>query len=207
MRAFQIDQHPYDEDVKLFAKRTMIIKPGLTVLVGQNGAGKTTLLRMIRKQLESAGVPVYDFDSVREGKTALSRSLRAGDMYTASALFSSSEGEKVRVSIANAASEIGRFVLKDNVNAKEVWVLFDAADSGLSIDKIIELKKDLFELILSTAPEGMEVYVVASANSYEMVEGENCLDVRTGVYRTFKSYNAYRNFIVRAAEKAAKRFS
>ena len=40
------------------------------------------------------------------------------------------------------------------------------------------------------------VYIVATANTYELVRGQQCLDVRTGNYTTFKDYDEYRVYII-----------
>lgn len=43
-RKFQLERDYYEEGLNLYKKKTIEIKPGVTVLVGCNGIGKTTLL-------------------------------------------------------------------------------------------------------------------------------------------------------------------
>lgn len=78
--------------------------------------------------------------------------------------------------------------------SKERWFLFDAVDSGLSIDNIVELKEYLFKPVFEHFLEN-EIYIVISANEYEMVNGEQCLDVYNGRYVTFNNYNEYRDMV------------
>lgn len=45
--------------------------------------------------------------------------------------------------------------------------------------------------------KNVEVYIVVSANSYEMASGEQCLDVWSGKYITFEDYEDYRRYILK----------
>lgn len=55
---------------------------------------------------------------------------------------------------------------------------FDAADSGLSIDGIKEIKNKLFSIIEEDCKtKGVELYIVVSINAYEFANGEQCFDV------------------------------
>ena len=79
---------------------------------------------------------------------------------------------------------------------KERWLLFDACDSGYSIDQIDDLK-EVFELVLS--PEGLhgkDVYIIVTANSYEMAANQNCYDVATGQFYIPTSYEEYKDRIL-----------
>ena len=51
-RKFTLIKDYYDEGFNLYKKKTITIKPGVTVLVGCNGIGKTTLLHQIRDRLK-----------------------------------------------------------------------------------------------------------------------------------------------------------
>ena len=89
---------------------------------------------------------------------------------------------------------------------KERWILIDAADSGYSIDNVIELK-DLFQLMFDDAKSvGKELYIIISANQYELARNEQCFDVNTGKYLTFKDYEDYRKFIIKSREKKDRRY-
>ena len=69
MKKFKITRDPYDDN-KIFAKASVSIEPGVTVLVGCNGAGKTTMLRMIENQLKERKEPYLCFDNLREGNSS-----------------------------------------------------------------------------------------------------------------------------------------
>lgn len=71
----------------------------------------------------------------------------------------------------------------------------DAVDGGLSVDNIVDIKEQLFKTILEHN-FGNEIYIVISANEYEMARGEQCFDVYNGKYIIFKDYENYRNMIL-----------
>lgn len=78
----------------------------------------------------------------------------------------------------------------------ERWILLDAVDSGYSVDNVIELK-GLFKLIQKDAnASGKHVFIVVSANEYELARKEKCFDVHNGSYIEFSDYEDYRNFII-----------
>ena len=87
---------------------------------------------------------------------------------------------------------------------KELWFLFDALDSGLSIDAIAELKTDLFQFVIDQNPD-KDVYIIVSANGYEFANGERCYDVANCKEVTFKDYNDYRKFILKSRQQKIKR--
>lgn len=202
MRTFKIDRFPYDKKQKLYKKSSIDIEEGITVLVGCNGCGKSTLLRTIKQNLDDNEIPNLSYDNLTEGTTtAKSKALMNGDFsYLANATIAS-EGETIRLNLGNLAKNLGYYILNKNKNAEEFWVLLDAVDSGFSIDNVIELKDELLKFILSHKPQTMKLYIVISANEYELVDGEQCFDVHKCEYRTFKSYKAYKNFILRSRKK------
>jgi hypothetical protein len=88
---------------------------------------------------------------------------------------------------------------------KERWILLDAIDSGLSVDNIVKLKEELFKTILEYN-EGNEIYIIVSANEYEMARQEQCFDVYNGKYITFNDYEEYRQFILETNEIKLQRY-
>ena len=82
--------------------------------------------------------------------------------------------------------------------------LFDALDSGLSIDAISEMKTDLFQFVIEQNPD-KDVYIIVSANGYEFANGERCYDVANCKEITFKDYDDYRKFILKSKEQKNKR--
>lgn len=203
---FTINTKPYD-DYRIYNKKSFMIKSGLTILTGCNGAGKTTMLNHIKHELEKKNIPVFQYDNVHDGGAyAMQKAEFYGQTNLLATLFCSSEGEKINHNIAQTAVQIGDFVRK-NADKNEIWILFDAVDSGYSIDNIVETKQDLFYTIIEDCKNrGIEIYIVISANSYEMCSGEQCLDVWSGNYITFADYEDYKKYILKSRERKNKRY-
>lgn len=83
--------------------------------------------------------------------------------------------------------------------------LFDAIDSGLSVDSVVEIKEILHFIKEDAEKLGVEVYIVVSANEYELARNERCFDVNNGKYVAFEDYEAYRTFILKSRERKEKR--
>lgn len=200
-RKFNIPRDPYRDKEYLYAKRNITINEGVTILVGANGIGKTSLISFLEDELKQLNIPTIKFDNLHDGgHNARSKAGFLGQTDFLCQSFCSSEGENIKLNIERFAPNVGNFVLKKNKDAKEIWVFFDAIDSGLSIDKIIWFK-EFFDIILENKKSDQAIYIVCSANSYEMAFGQNCYDVQGSQYREFKSYQAYKNFILRTSKK------
>ena len=235
MRTINTWRDPYAEGWSTCRPKQIDIKPGLTVLVGCNGAGKTTLLHNIQNELKKKNVPFVEFDNLKDGGSNGISSASFNKNFTMmSLMMESSEGENighnfgqwvrgVREFIINGKYDSGRkedrfadiFRDKEEIekeneifkNYNERWLLIDATDSGLSIDNVIEFK-NVFNLILEDAKSfDKEVYIIISANEYELARGEQCFDVNAGKYLTFTDYDDYRKFIIKSREKKDKRYS
>lgn len=221
-----INKGYYDENELLYKKKTIEIKPGITVLVGCNGIGKTTLLHQIKSSLDKEKIPCLMFDNLHDGgSNAVSYYASLDDFATMSTLMCSSEGENIYINISNLAARLGNFVRtgdsskhdkydklskaignllnKEPEEVKEIpnerWILLDAIDSGFSVDNIVDLKEDLFKTIIEHN-FGNEIYIVISANEYELCREEQCFDVYNGKYIKFKGYEDYREFILKSRE-------
>lgn len=219
-RKIKLWKDPYDCGFDLYKKRTIELKPGITVLVGCNGIGKTTLLYNIEDVLRKEKIPVAKFDNLSDGGSN-SRSEKAflEDFRFVAESMSSSEGENIVLNLMDLAGKLGRFIktgvykrrhnpfediLKEDENngkdieiSNERWILFDAVDSGLSVDNIVELKEGLFKTIIEHEKDN-DIYIVVSANEYEMAREEPCLDVYNGKYVAFKDYEEYRDLILKS---------
>ena len=229
-RKFKIEKRYYDEDYDLYKKRSITINEGVTVLVGCIGSGKTTLLHQIKSQLKKENIPVISFDNLHDGGSrAISSAGFYGDFGFMSAAMSSSEGESIVLSISKLASNLRAFIQTgesqsesdrlsksfaraiwgDETEEKEIpnerWILLDAVDSGLSVDNVVDLKEYLFKTILEDDFSG-SIYIVISANEFELCRGENCFDVYNGKYVKFSNYEKYRNFILKSREIKDKRW-
>ncbi len=230
-RKFTLHKRYYGEDYDLYKKKTITIKEGLTVLVGCNGIGKTTLLRQIKDQCKKEDIPVLSFDNLKEGGGhAVSSAGFYGDFGFMATAMASSEGENIVMNIGKLASNLRGFIkngeVKGNSDAlarafakamwgegeedeKEVpnerWLLLDAVDSGLSVDNIVDIKEYLFKTIFADKGD-TKVYIVVSANEYEMARGENCFDVYNGKYVKFKDYEEYRDFVIESRKIKDQRY-
>ena len=203
-RTFKIHKDPYDMNETVYTKGEFMFNPGITVLVGCNGIGKSTLLRRIEAVLEKENVSVMKYNNLVEGgERATSKAMMCGKTKVAATLMLSSEGEQICINLGETAAEIGRFV-RENKGSSEFWLLFDAIDSGLSIDNIEEVKKYLFKTIINDNPN-TDVYIIVSANEYEMCRGEKCFDARNGEYIEFAGYEEYRTFILNSRKEKDNR--
>ena len=228
MRKFKTWRDPYDEGFSLTRPKEIEIHDGLTVLVGCNGAGKTTLLLNIEDELKKAKVPCLRYDNLTDGGShAIGAALYHGNFSTGASLWCASEGERISINIGGPSGEIRDFIStgktrkdaemekwnamfndspkKPDKPSKERWILMDAVDSGYSVDNVVDLK-EVFRMILNTAEaEGVEMYIVVSANEYELAAGEACFDVNSGKYTEFSDYGEYRKFILNSRKKKDRR--
>lgn len=219
---------PYDCGFTPTRPRQIEINPGLTVLVGCNGAGKSTLLSNIKSELKNKNIPCHLYDNLYDGgRNGISVAFFEGDYEFGSKLAFSSEGERISMNLGRQFIvkvrkffETGYFdtteerwekLFKDKNDeeenmSNERWLLLDAMDSGLSVDNVVDLI-DIFNLILEDSKNfNVDVYIIISANEYELCRGNQCFDVNNGKYITFSDYEEYRNFILKSREKKEKRY-
>lgn len=216
---------PYDSGFSPTKPKEIALEPGLTVLVGCNGAGKTTLLHNIKEEMKKQSVPCHLYDNLKDGgSSSIGEAIYFGNTALGASLWTSSEGEAIKINFGQAATKFKRFLndgffdSKSNrfakifgkieeekpVSNKRV-LLFDAVDSGLSVDSIVEIK-EVFDLILEDAKElGIEVYLIISANEYELARNASCFDVNAGKYIAFSDYEEYRSFIIKSRKLKEKR--
>lgn len=220
---------PYNIGVSLTRPTQVELNPGLTILVGCNGSGKTTLIQNIKSMIKKEEIPFVIYDN-QNNLNYSAGSILTGfaqfdtdDLSIASNLYTASEGESIRINIYRQSSLYKEFLktgyFKDKsfklaqifqnsekiITDKRRFFLYDATDSGLSIDNIIEIK-ELFKAIIALCEEqDIEPYVIISANEYELCRGESCFDVVKGKYITFKDYDDYRNFIINSRITKEKR--
>lgn len=221
-RTFKTWRDPYGCCFSVSPKE-ITIRSGVTVLVGCNGSGKTTLLRNIKDELENNNIACSYYDNLTNGGSKrMSSFLYNGDIDLVTSLMSSSEGEGIKINISTALSNLRDFFetgisitespflrkacsaitgKERSYNTSEYWLLFDATDSGLSIDNIVELKQ-LFRKIIELYDN---VFILISANEYELTDGMRCFDVNKGKYLTFDNYNSYKKFILNSRKLKDKR--
>lgn len=223
---------PYDAGFTPTKPKEIELQQGLTVLVGCNGAGKTTLLMNIKEECKINKVPCHLFDNLHDGgNSSVLGSILGGykefetdNLSFGASLWTASEGEGIKMNISRQSSlykeflktgyfrtKTNKFLLslrddKDNeITDNKRVLLFDATDSGMSIDSVCEIK-GLFNLVLEDAKkDNKELYIIIAANEYELARGEQCFDVNDGKYLTFSDYEDYRNFILNSRKKKEKR--
>lgn len=199
-RRFKIEKDYNTEGEYMYKKMHVTFEPGLTVLIGCNGCGKSSLIRQVQHIVRhDLKLPCISYDNVHEGGAAsINKAMFKGDMGFVSLGFISSEGEQIALNLQQIAMQIGS-MFKKYTDEKEFWIFLDGIDSGLSIDAIEDLKRGLFDTIFNTYPD-KEVYIIASANEYELARGEQCFDTVECRYVNIKSYTRYRNIILKSRE-------
>lgn len=204
-RTFKIRRNYYDTGF-IYKKSEFTLEPGVTILVGCNGYGKSTMLEQIRTILDNENIKYISYDNEHDGGPhAMRKAGFLGNMELLANLFMSSEGEKIIQNVGEMAALIGKFV-RNNTNEKELWIIFDAIDSGLSIDNMIDIKEYLFKTILNdTKNKDIDVYIVCSTNAFEMTNGNKCFDVYKQEYIEFKDYEDYKKFILNCKKRKNKR--
>lgn len=205
-KSFKFHPDYMDTGCAILADRNYVFTSGVNILGGCNGSGKTTLLRQLKDQLESSNIPVIAFNNLTDGvEYVKGMAALQQDWNLVGTAMCSSEGENVILALGQMAEKIGRFC-RNYQGEPELWFLFDAIDSGLSIDNIIEVKEHLFNFLIRENPDST-VYIVAAANSFEMVRGERHIDVNTGFSGYFHDhdYESYRSFILNSRELKNKR--
>jgi len=204
-RRFVLYNNWYGDDYAIFKKKWIKINPGLTVLVGCNGAGKTTLLKQINQSLKNKDIPVLFHSNMSDGERELKRkAVFYGNFEVVAKLMMNSEGENIVNVMEEIAKKMGGLT-RQYPEAQELWFLFDAIDSGLSIDNVLDIKDQLIPVVIEHN-QNKDIYFIISANSYEFARNENCFDVINGKYIKFKDYEEYREFILRTKEQKLKRY-
>lgn len=200
---------PYDMGFSPCSARSVTLTQGLNILVGCNGAGKTTLIENIKSQLKDEKVPFVAYDNLTNGGLSNATNGFNFDARMLANLVVSSEGERISLNIGKLVSGLRHFVITGQtsknrsvaINTNERWLLFDAVDSGYSIDNVLEFKSVMEMIAKDALDNGINLYIIVSANSYEMAAGEKCIDVMTGKPVEFTSYDEYKKFIMRTREK------
>lgn len=204
---FKIIRDYYENREKIYNKASVEIKDGLTILCGCNGCEKTTLLYQIKNTLVKEKIPFLHFDNLLDGgSNSRQLSLEIGDIGFLAQAVHSSEGENINMNIGKFAQKMGSCVRK-NQDAKEIFFLIDAIDSGLSIDNIIDTKKFLFNFVIEDCKsKGISVYIIVSANEYELAKGEQCLDTLNLKYVEFVDYEAFRDYVIKTRKAKNNRY-
>lgn len=215
-REFKIHRKYYEDGRQLYKKASIILEPGITVLIGCNGAGKTTLQTAIYDDLRMKSIPVIRYDNLEKGgSNSLGELMWKADYSTAAQLWCDSEGEAITDNLVRYAAHLKYFIehgyekLSDferlfrddpgDSESNERWILFDAIDSGLSIDQVQDVKAYFFSALKDLAREH-DLYIIVTANEYEMCRGEQCFSVSESKYVPINSYEEYSAAILKSRE-------
>lgn len=214
---FEIERRPYDRE--LFTKDTLELNPNtITCLVGCNGSGKTTLVFEIKHRLDKLeavdvcvgyphkGIHNDELDFAKKEYFYADFSKKTDDskdgfdwmMLKANVAYSST-GEGISYRLGRTLERLGRAVHDPELKGKSLFVFFDDCDAGTSLDKIVEIK-DVFNLIAEDCQkQGINYYIVITANSFEMCRDIDCISVHDFKHLKFTDYEEYKNFVLESA--------
>lgn len=195
MRIKLYNQH-LDKTISVNLKKNKV-----NILIGRNGYGKTTFIKALNKYAEDKKYNVVYWNDNEFGRdNGRQRMLMSNNMEGLSSLIFRSEGESLIESFASFfLRRVGRMV-RDFENKKldsdVVFLLVDQLDSGLDIHQINEIKEIFKDTVITDMKDrGLTVYLVVSANSYELARGELTLDPVTGKYVVLKSIEDFSDYI------------
>ena len=191
---------PMDAGRRLYRKKSIDLVPGLNVLVGPNGVGKTTMLKCIRGILEKNNLEIFEYDNLKKGgSNALSSAAFFGDITSMAKLMTYSEGESIFFNMTSLTQSMGSFVQAQQSKGEPAIILFDAIDSGLSIDFMLDIK-NIFDL-MHRMDKDDSLYIICTTNSYELAENSYCWDVHSSKPVKFDKYEQFRKFILNIRKK------
>ena len=216
---------PYDAGFSPTKPKEVEFQPGLTVLVGCNGAGKTTLLLNIKEVCKKNKIPCIEYNNLKDGgSNAIGSLFYSGDFGQGAYLMQASEGECIKANVGRKAKTFSEFIENGFVNdraykffkafsgseeetitCKDRVFLFDAVDSGLSVDSIIEVKALFYQILDDFKDSDKTIYIIIAANEYELARKADCFDVNAGKYIRFNDYEEYRTFIINSRKKKEAR--
>lgn len=226
MRTFKFNKEYYKKGVKIFNKSEATFVDGVTVLVGCNGYGKSTMLNIIEAELNKNKIPYIKYDNLVDGgESSKSQYMFESDFTALANTMMSSEGEQIHFNFGRLCSTLGHFIKtgenifrpnpfanifrdknEEKIESDERWVLIDAIDSGLSIDNVEDVK-GVFRLMMKDAAENNKrLYIIVSANAYEVVREMMGFDVYKCEYIKFEDYESYRKFVLKCRKKKDKRY-
>ena len=178
-----------------------LLRPGLTVIVGDNGTGKSTLMDVFADILDDNKLPYARYSDTEDGRSRnYSYFLEKGNVDKAALRMTSSEGENIAYNFFDAANQYRAFINKykrEIMKIRHCFFLLDGIDSGTSIATIDLFKTLVFKDLLDVSSRANVIlYIIATANNYEMARNERCIDVNTGDEIVFRDYEHYREYIM-----------
>lgn len=187
-------------------------KPGITMLIGSNGTGKTTTISQINSLFNDGGWSkiesndilrnkylCFRYDNEYENKHTKDSWLMKGLVDRIANAFENSEGQNIWNYLYYKTENIGNLIKQAKKENKQgVVLLFDGLDSGLSLDVLQSIKKNLFQFIIKEETnKEFEVYIICSSNSYEFCNNIDCVDVTNQKHITFNNYEEYEKYFIK----------
>jgi predicted ATP-binding protein involved in virulence len=175
-------------------------KNEISVILAPNGGGKTTTLINLETELKKKNISVFLYshykDNYKLGKQG--RDEIFADVNNVIYSHFKSEGEELQYSF-NEWLEKNIFnvmfsIREHKSNIKELCILIDELDSGLSLDKIIDTVS-IFEHFLKDARNaGVKMKIILSANSYELASQykNSCYWLKTGKLIKIDTYDDFK---------------
>lgn len=187
------------DDYNLFKKHTFSFNEGLNCLIGKNGSGKSTLLKEIKDVLSKDSIDVFYYANEDSEKRGLQGFLESSNINKLIRNYQSSEGQNIYNNFSDVVPYIGDFVRKNiKKKSKEIFILIDGLDSGLSIDYICELKDFFIDLIIKDCIKiDIKPYVILSANSFEFCKNVECIRVSDAKHFRFDTYEDFKKIYIK----------
>lgn len=140
----------------------------ITVLLGPNGTGKSMSMRLMQDECKMHNIKYASYSTSRDDIVEKSASPFGNwDVYGIACAFHS-EGERMVDSFYKWANETMLRVLLEDKECP-VYIFIDEADSGLSLDRIIQTIRPLVNIIKLDSKH-RDIHVVFTCNSFEMYQ-------------------------------------
>lgn len=218
-RAFDIyNKNYYNENQTLYKSNKLVLQANnVYCLVGCNGLGKSTILhQMIYDHSNSLNKTATDINSIINPNPFMGNLIKDKEDYKEFYILLNSQTLPTRYQVEDndVYSIFGNFIstgentihnlspsLKSIFNVvktlkdKEVYILLDDLDVGVSIDVLIELSQVINRLELLLKDLNINYYIVITANSYELAKRFKCIDTITMQDITFKDYEEYAKYV------------
>ena len=202
MITITVDTKPFDDTLKLYNRKHFTFQPGINSLVGCNGSGKSTLIDcFLTHYLEHHDIEYYKHnDRHSGGSNYMEKLLFQDDISKVAQMVMSSEGERIVCALDPVFSMLRSRFNKNR--GKPFFLIFDAIDSGMSVDEIIEIRDIFLSVIIPDAEQEFDVtlYVVIAANNYEWCNDDRIhnIDITNAKELRFKDYSEYKDFILKS---------
>lgn len=219
-RTFNIyNKNYYDENDTLYkANKLTLQSNNVYCLVGCNGIGKSTILhQMIYDNDNSLDKTAYDlkndyglfinlYDEKNKNEyddfyilinknTKLYTNEDERMLNKLLGNFISTGEQNVHNILPNIVKTIESLNNLEKLESKNLYIMIDDLDVGVSIDVLIELAKIIDKLELKLKKLNVNYYIVITANSYELARRFKCIDVVNMKEISFKDYDDYSNYV------------